>query len=195
MAALVDIAHQLLTTLFYFLLLAVILRFLLQCVKADFYNPISQFLVKVTNPGLKPLRRIIPGLGGLDVSAIVLGLLLQLVATTSLALLHGYAIPNPLSMLIWGSIGLLGLIINIYFIAILVSIILSWVAPGTYNPVTLILHQLTEPVMAPFRKLIPAIAGLDLSPIFVFIAINIFEIIIGHLSASVGLPARFVIGA
>lgn len=195
MGALTDITDLLVRTLFYFVLLAIVLRFLLQCVKADFYNPISQFLVKVTNPGLKPLRRIIPGFGGIDFSSVVLALLLQMAATASLALLHGYAVPNPLSMLIWGLIGLVGLVINIYFVAILVSIILSWISPGAYNPITLLLHQITEPVMAPFRKLVPAIGGLDISPIFVFIAINILQIVIGHIGASVGLPVNFVIGA
>jgi YggT family protein len=110
-------------------------------------------------------------------------------------LLHGYDIPNPLQMLIWGSLGIAGLVVNIYFVAILVSIILSWVAPGSYNPITLLLHQLTEPVMAPVRKIIPAMGGLDLSPIFVFIGINILEIVLAHTSASVGLPSNFVIGA
>jgi len=194
MGALTDITDLLVRTLFYFILLAIVLRFLLQCVKADFYNPISQFLVKVTNPGLKPLRRIIPGFAGIDFSSIVLALLLQLAATSSLALLHSYSVPNPLSMLIWGLIGLTGMVINFYFVAILVSIILSWVNPGAYNPITLLLHQLTEPVMAPFRKLVPAIGGLDISPIFVFITINILQIVIGHIGASVGLPVNFVIG-
>ena len=195
MGAVTEITDLLVRTLFYFILLAIVLRFLLQCVRADFYNPISQFLVKVTNPGLKPLRRIIPGVGGIDFSSVVLALLLQIAATTALALLHGYAIPNPLSMLIWGSLGLVGLVINIYFVAILVSIVLSWVNPGAYNPITLLLHQLTEPVMAPFRKLVPAIGGLDISPIFVFIAINILKIILSNIGGSVGLPVNFVIGA
>ncbi len=194
MAALVDIAHLLINTLFYFLLLAVMLRFLLQLVRADFYNPISQFLVKVTNPGLRPLRRFIPGLGGIDLSAIVLALVLQVLTMVSLALLHGFAIPNPLSMLIWGGLGLIGMVINIYFVAILVAIILSWVAPGSYNPITLLLHQLTEPVMAPVRKIIPPIGGLDLSPIFVFLGINVLQIMLAHTSASVRLPAQLVIG-
>jgi YggT family protein len=194
MGALQDIGHLLVSTLFYFLVLAVVLRFLFQLVRADFYNPISQFLVKVTAPGLNPLRRFIPGFAGIDFAAVVLALLLQMLATTVLALLHGYAIPNPINLLIWGSLGLLGLIINIYFVAILVNIILSWVAPGTYNPITLILHQLTEPVMAPVRKVIPPLGGLDLSPIFVFLGINVLEIMMHHLSRSAGLPSRFVIG-
>ncbi len=194
MGALVDIANLLIQTFFNFFMLAVLLRLLLQLARADFYNPISQFLVKVTTPALAPLRRLIPGVAGIDMASVVLVLILQVAATILLILLRGYGIPNPLSLLIWGALGTIGMVINIYFVAILVSIILSWVAPGSYNPVVLLLHQLTEPVMAPFRKLLPSMGGLDLSPIFVFLAINVLQIIINHLATATGLPFAYVIG-
>jgi YggT family protein len=194
MGALVDIADLLLQTIFTFFLMAVLLRLLLQLARADFYNPISQFLVKFTNPALRPLRRLIPGVAGIDVASIVLILTGQILATILLALLHGFSVPNILNLLIWSAIGTLGLVINVYFVAILVSIVLSWVAPGNYNPVVLLLHQLTEPVMKPFRKIIPPIGGLDLSPIFVFLAINILQVILGHMAQSAGLPSHYVIG-
>lgn len=194
MDALKDIANLLIQTFFNLYILAVLLRLILQLSRADFYNPISQFLVKVTQPLIVPLRRFIPSVGKLDSASVVLVLLLQMLATALLVVVQGYNLPNPISLLMWGALGAVGMIINIYFVAILASIILSWVAPGSYNPIVILLHQLTEPVMAPFRKIIPPIGGLDLSPIFVFLAINVLQIIIGHLATAIQLPAAYVIG-
>ena len=171
MDALRDIANLLIQTLCQLFLLALIMRVLLQLARADSYNPISQFLIKVTQPLLKPIRRFIPSIGKVDTATIIAILLIQMLTTAALVALQGYSIPNPLYLLSWAVLGTLGMLINIYFIAILASIIISWVAPGSYNPLILLLHQLTEPVMAPFRKIVPAMGGLDLSPIFVFLAI------------------------
>ncbi len=194
MTAMQEIGNLLVQTLFQLYLLALLLRLILQFSRADFYNPISQFMVKVTSPLLNPLRRIIPGVGGIDMASIVLILLIQMLATTLLVVIQGYSIPNPLSLLIWGALGTIGMVINIYFIAILASIILSWVAPGSYNPIVILLHQLTEPVLKPFRSMLPAMGGLDLSPIFVFLSINVLQIILSHIAATVGLPVAYVIG-
>ncbi|ARN73726.1 YggT family protein [Oceanicoccus sagamiensis] len=194
MGALQDIGNLLIQTFFNLYILALLLRLLLQVARADFYNPISQFLVKATQPVLKPVRGKIPSIGSIDTATLVIVLLLQIIATALLVVIQGYAIPNPLSLLIWGALGTVGMVINIYFVAILASIILSWVAPGSYNPAILLLHQLTEPVMKPFRKLLPSMGGLDLSPIFVFLTINILQIILNHLAASTGLPTAYVIG-
>jgi YggT family protein len=194
MGALQDIANLLIQTFFQLYLLALLLRLLLQMSRADFYNPISQFLVKVTSPLLTPMRRFIPGVGGIDMASVILILLTQIVATSLLVLIKGYPLPHPIALLLWAALGAVGLAINIYFIAILASIILSWVAPGSYNPIVILLHQLTEPVMKPFRNIIPPMGGLDLSPIFVFLAINVLQIILSHLAGAVGLPGAYVIG-
>ena len=194
MDALRDIANLLIQTLCQLFLLALIMRVLLQLARADSYNPISQFLIKVTQPLLKPIRRFIPSIGKVDTATIIAILLIQMLTTAALVALQGYSIPNPLYLLSWAVLGTLGMLINIYFIAILASIIISWVAPGSYNPLILLLHQLTEPVMAPFRKIVPAMGGLDLSPIFVFLTINVLQIMLGHIAASVSLPVAYVIG-
>lgn len=194
MSALTDIGNLLVQTFFNLFLVAVLLRLLLQLARADFYNPISQFLVKVTKPVLQPLRRVIPGVLGIDMAAVVLALALQMLATSLLLLLHGLALINPLTLLIWAALGCIGMIINIYFVAILVSIILSWIAQGSYNPAVILLHQLTEPVMAPFRRILPPMGGLDLSPIFVFLSINVLQIILNHLAQAAGLYPALVIG-
>jgi YggT family protein len=194
MGAANEILVYLIQTVLSLFLIAVVLRFLLQLVRADFYNPISQFLVKVTNPALIPLRKIIPGTAGIDVAAIVLALAVQLIAITAVILLAGYQLPGIGLMLVWSVLGLLGVLVNVYFFALLAMIILSWVAPGGNNPALFLLHQVTEPVMAPFRKIIPPMGGLDFSPIVVFILINIIQIALRHMGQSANLPGQFVFG-
>jgi YggT family protein len=194
MGAFIEIISYLLQTVLALLLLVVLLRLLLQQVRADFYNPISQFVLKVTNPILLPLRRVIPGFWGVDLAAVVLLLALQIISIVTILLLGGYSLPNIGLLLAWGVIGVAGLVVNFYFFALLGMIILSWVAPGSGNPAVHLLHQLTEPVMAPFRKLLPPMGGLDLSPIMVFIGINIVQIFLRHAAAGVGLHPALVIG-
>ena len=174
--------------------LAVLLRFLLQWVGADFYNPVSQFIVKVTTPALKPLRKFIPGYLGLDLAALVLTLLIQMLAIAAAALLVGFPLPNVFVLVLWGVIGVAAMLTNIYFFAILAMIIVSWVAPGSGHPAVFLLYRLTEPVMAPFRRILPPIGGLDLSPILVFVAISVLQIVLRHMAQSVGLHPALVPG-
>jgi YggT family protein len=194
MGAFKEIFEYLLQILFSAVLVVVMIRLLLQQARADFYNPVSQFVVKVSNPLLKPLRRIIPGFWGIDMAAVVLLLLVQMLAITSMLMLNGYSPPNPLLLLIWGILGVAGLLVNFYFFALLAMIVLSWVAPGSGNPAIRLIYQLTEPVMAPFRRLLPDMGGLDLSPILVIIAINIIQIFLRHIALGVGLHPSLVIG-
>lgn len=194
MGALNEITGYLVQTLISMYLLAMLLRFLLQVVRADFYNPICQFLVKVTNPLVVPLRRIIPGIGGIDLATLILSLLLQVAAIVALLLLNGLGLPNPALLVLWAALGVIGLLVNIYFFALLAMIILSWIAPGSQHPAIYLLHQITEPVMAPFRKMLPSMGGLDLSPILLFIVINIIQIALRHMAAGVGLHPALVIG-
>jgi YggT family protein len=175
-------------------LVAMLLRFLLQLVRADFYNPISQFLVRVTNPLVIPLRRVLPGFAGLDISSLLLAVLLQLAGIIALLLVNGLGLPNIGLLLIWSLLGVIGLLVNIYFFALLAMIILSWVAPGSSHPAIQLLFQITEPVMAPFRRALPAMGGLDFSPILVFILINVIQIALRHMAAGVGLHPALVIG-
>ncbi|MCR8922463.1 YggT family protein [Dasania sp. GY-MA-18] len=194
MGALTEIGNLLIHTVFNLFLIAVLLRLLLQFARADFYNPVSQFLVKVTKPFLQPLRRVIPGFLGIDMAAVVLAVLAQMLAITLLLLMLGYGFANPLYLFMWSVLGCLGIVLNIYFFAILAVIILSWVSPGSYNPFVLLLNQLTEPVMTPFRKMLPSLGGLDLSPILVFLSINVLTIILKHLAAAAMMPMGVVIG-
>ena len=194
MGALSEISGYLIQTFLSLYLLAMLLRFLLQVVKADFYNPISQFMVKVTNPLVIPLRKIIPGYGGLDIATLLLALVLQGAGIVAIMLLNGMGLPSPVLLPIWAALGVLGLMVNIYFFALLAMIILSWIAPGSRHPAIFLLHQITEPVMAPVRKILPAMGGLDFSPILVFILINVVQIALRHMAAGVGLHPALVIG-
>ena len=194
MTALNEIFGYLVQTLLSLYLLAMLLRFLLQLARADFYNPICQFLVKVTNPLVIPLRRVIPGFAGLDMASLLRALLLQLAGIVALLLINGLGLPNILLLLAWSALGVVGLLVNIYFFALLAMIILSWIAPGSRNPAVFLLFQITEPVMAPFRKALPPMGGMDFSPILLFILINVVQIALRHLAAGIGLHPALVIG-
>ena len=175
-------------------LLIILLRFILQLVRADFYNPLSQFVVRATQPLVRPLRRLIPGLAGLDLASLILAIIVQLLLMALTLLLMGYGadiLGLAGQLLIWSIIGVTSLFIKVFFFALIVSVILSWVAPGSYNPGAQLVNQLCEPVLAPFRKLIPNLGGLDISPIFTFIALNLIDmLVIGNLAAMTGMPRQ-----
>ncbi|MDG2047792.1 MAG: YggT family protein [Halioglobus sp.] len=194
MTAMNEIIIYLVQTALSLLLLVMLLRFLLQLVRADFYNPISQFVAKVTNPLVLPLRKVVPSFGSIDLASLLLSVLLQLAGVVSILLLEGVTLPRVLPLLIWSALGVVGLLVNIYFFALLAMIVLSWIAPGSKNPAIYLLYQITEPVMAPVRKILPAMGGLDFSPILVFIAINIIQIALRHIANSVGLVPGLVFG-
>ncbi|MFT6287934.1 MAG: YggT family protein [Alcanivorax sp.] len=194
MSALNEIFGYLIQTVTSLYLLAMMLRFILQLVRADFYNPICQFLVKITNPLVLPLRRAVPGIAGLDLASLLLSIALQFISILALLLINGLPFPNPLVLLLWSLIGIVALMVNIYFFALLGMIILSWVAPGSKNPAIYLLHQITEPVMAPFRKALPSMGGMDFSPILLFILINIIQIALRHMAASVNMYSGLVLG-
>lgn len=191
MSGLVEALIYIIQTLGSLYLLIVLLRFILQLVRADFYNPLSQFTVKATQPLLKPLRRFIPSIAGLDTASLVLAVLVQLLLMVVTLSLMAF---NPISvipqLLVWSLIGVTSLFFKVFFFALIVSVILSWVAPGSHNPGAQLVNQLCEPLLAPFRKLLPNLGGLDLSPIFAFIALNLVDrFVIGNLAAMTGMPA------
>lgn len=163
-----DAGSFLIDTVIGLYILAVMLRFLLQWVHADFYNPVSQFLVTVTNPPLNFLRRFIPGVFGADLPSIILMLILEGAKTYLIAWINGF-IPKLPGVLLLAIGELIQLAVWIFIITLFIRVILSWIQPGGYNPVLGLIHQLTEPLMAPARRLIPSFGGLDVSPIVIFI--------------------------
>jgi len=171
-------------------LLIVLLRFILQLVRADFYNPLSQFIVRATKPLLNPLRKVIPGFGGLDLASLVLAILIQLLLMIVTLVLMGYGVAGyVLQLLVWSLIAVTSLFIKVFFFAMIISVILSWVAPNSYNPGAQLVNQICEPLLAPFRKLLPNLGGLDSSPIFAFIALRLIDmLVIGNLAVMTGMP-------
>jgi YggT family protein len=164
-------------TLFGFYILAVMLRFLLQWARADFYNPLVQFLVKLTNPALIPLRRAIPGLMGLDMAAIVLMLGLKVLELLLVVSMSGHSAGlTGLSVLAVGE--LFGLLIDIFFWAVIIQAVTSWFSPDPRHPAVSLLHQLTYPILRPARSLIPLVSGLDLSPILVIIVLQLIKLLL-----------------
>ena len=168
----------LISTIFDIYLLAVVLRFLLQIVRADFYNPISQFLIKITNPPLRYIRRVVPGYKGKDWSSIVLMLIIKSIELMIVYLISTGRLLPASSILVLSVAGILELVIHVFMISILIQVIISWVNPGAYSPATVILYRLTEPLLGPARKLLPPVGGLDLSPILVFIFLQLMIILI-----------------
>ncbi|WP_416058707.1 YggT family protein [Pseudomonas aeruginosa] len=188
-------AIYILQTLGSLYLLIVLLRFILQLVRADFYNPLSQFIVRATKPLLNPLRRIIPGFGGIDLASLVLAILIQLVLMILILMLMGYGIGGfIMQLLIWSIIAVTSLFLKVFFFALIISVILSWVAPGSYNPGAQLVNQICEPLLMPFRKLLPNLGGLDLSPIFAFLALKLIDmLVINNLAAMTGMPQQLSI--
>ena len=164
-------------TLFSLYILAVMLRFLLQMVRADFYNPVSQFLVKITHPILRPMRRFIPSFRKFDTASVVLMIVLQTVSVLLVQWIRGYH-PGVAAVVILSVAQLVSLLLNVFLVAILIEVVVSWINPGGYNPALALVYSLTEPVLRPARNVIPPIAGLDLSPLVVLIAIQVIKMLV-----------------
>ena len=176
-------------TLFDLYILLVLLRFLLQMLRADFYNPVSQFIVKLTTYPLRMLRRVIPSVGGQDTAAIVLCLVLiygkfLLLRLLSIPAVQIGGVMAPLTgvsyagLLVFCIADLIALILTVFLVAVIIQVILSWISPGQYNPVIGLVHKLSDPVLKPIRKLIPALGGLDLSPLFATLLLLVAKMLI-----------------
>jgi YggT family protein len=180
------------------LILALLLRFLLQVNKADFYNPVSQSLVKMTAPVLNPLRRVIPTWRNIDIVSVLLALILSTLASALMIFAAGFALPGIGILISWAFLGTLSMILKIYFWGLLISIVSSWVAPHSGNPALLLIQQLLEPLQSLFRRVIPPMGGLDFSPIFIFLGIQVVEImVVGTLRQGLGLSSQvalYIIG-
>ncbi len=177
-----EIGTLILQTLGSLYLMVVMLRFLLQIARADFYNPMSQFIVKATNPLVIPVRRVVPGIMGVDIASIVIAILLLFGLIELSELLLQGQLQNPLLVLIWSLIGCVGLIANIYFYGLIIMVIASWVAPQSSNPALMLVHQLIEPFMSPIRKILPDMGGIDISPIFAFLALKVGFVLIAAVA-------------
>ena len=158
-------------------LLVMLLRFWLPWLGADFRNPIAQGILRLTSPLVIPVRRVIPPIGRLDTATIIVAFALQYLTVLIILTISGVSAgiaPIALTALV----DLVLLSLRLFTFAIFIHIILSWVAPGTYNPATAFISMLVQPVLRPCRTLIRPIGGLDISPIFAIIALMALTILI-----------------
>jgi YggT family protein len=157
-------------------------------VRADFYNPFSQFLIKATNPPLNLLRRVIPGLGGIDLSSLILAWILASVELLLVILISGNGV-YLLAPLLWAIPELVETIINIFLFSVFIQALLSWFVSGGYNPVYALLDSLTAPMLRPARRILPPTGGFDLSPILAIIGLILLKmLLIPPLRALTGSP-------
>lgn len=177
-----QIAAFLINALFSFYIFVVLLRFLFALVRADFYNPISQFVVTLTNPPLRLLRRAIPSYRRIDSASIVLLVVLQIAEIYLVTFLQGLKPPLPLVILV-AVRDLLLLLVYIYMGAIIIQAVMSWFTPigGGYHPITGLIDSLTAPLLNPLRGVIPLIGMIDLSPLVALLLLNIALIVIHNL--------------
>ena len=142
--------------------------------RADFRNPIANGILRITSPLVIPVRRIIPPIGRLDTSTILVAYILEYLLILALLGLRGLRV-ETLPIAITAILELAILSLNLFFFVILIKIILSWVAPQNYNPMTVLLNTMAEPVLRPFRRIVPAIGGFDISPIFAIVLLKAAE--------------------
>ncbi len=158
-------------------LLLLLLRFWLPIMRADFRNPIANGILRITSPLVIPVRRIIPPIGRLDTSTILVAYILEFLLILALLALRGLRV-ETLPIAITAILELAILSLNLFFFVILIKIILSWVAPQNYNPMTVLLNTMAEPMLRPFRRIVPAIGGFDISPIFAIVLLKAAEIVL-----------------
>lgn len=167
-----DAIRYIISALLWLLFFAFLLRVILQFVRADFRNPISRAVLKVTNPLVLPLRRVIPPVGKVDLASVIALILVEVGAVCIELWIAGIALP-PLPLLVKAmAIDLTRKIIQFYFVALIIYAVLSWIAPGTYSPASSLLDRICEPLVNPVRRVIPPIGGLDLSVVFVMILLG-----------------------
>ena len=152
-------------------LLVLLLRFWLPLLRADFRNPLAQGILRITSPLVVPLRRLLPSVGRLDTSTILVAYVIQYLTVLVLLAISGHMV-DTFPILITSIVELAILSLNLFFFVILIKIILSWVAPHTHNYATALLSSLAEPILRPFRRMIAPIGGFDISPIFAIILLQ-----------------------
>jgi YggT family protein len=166
-----DALYFVLNTLLTLVVVVFLLRVIMPLVRADFRNPVGEAVLKLTNPLVLPLRRVIPPGRKFDVASLVALLIVQL-AKTVVLLLVSRALLRLDMVLIAASYGLLLTVLQFYLYAVLIYALMSWFAGASYSPVGLVLGRICEPLLAPFRRLIPPLGGLDLSALFLIIALQ-----------------------
>ena len=164
-------------TLAQLFLLLLLLRFWLPILRADFHNPIAQGILRITSPIVIPVRRFIPSIGRLDTSTMLVTYVCEFLLLLALLAIRGLSVPAlPIAITAVFELAILSL--NLFFFVILIKIILSWVAPQSHNPMSVLLYMMAEPLLRPFRRVVPFIGGFDISPIFAIVLLKAAEIVL-----------------
>ena len=162
-------------------LLLLLLRFLIPWLRIDFRDPLAQGILKLTSPVVIPVRRFLPAIGRVDTATIVVAFVIQYLVVMIIFLLVGAPVVSALAIAVESVFRLLGLIVNIFMFGILLSIILSWIAPNSHNPAVGIVRAIADPVLRPFRRVIPPMGGFDISPIFALVALGVVRILLNGM--------------
>ena len=193
-SALTDIGMTIVQPLFSLAMLLITLRFLAQLCGVSGYNPISMALRRITNVVVLPLSRLLPSGNRFSPGALLALILMQMAfIALMLGLVGQLDAFNVLQALIWSALGAAGLLVSVIFYSVIAMIVVSFLAPQSSHPAVEFIWELTEPVMAPLRQVLPPMGGLDFSPIILFIALNVIRVSLGHMAVAMGMP-RFVIG-
>jgi len=173
----------------------IMVRFLMQVSRADYYNPICQSIIKLTDPGIRPLRRILPSVYGVDFATLAAAFIVQLIGVMLIMMLWGAPVFMPIYVA-WVLLGLVSIIFSIYFFALIIMVISSWIAPQSGHPALSLVYQIIEPICAPARKLLPPMGGMDFSIILVFVFINIVDeiLVITPLAQLLQIPRGLILG-
>jgi YggT family protein len=165
-------------------LMILLLRFWLPWFGADFRNPIAQGILRLTSPLINPVRRFVPSLGRVDTATVVIAFAIQCLTIMTVLKLRGFVLSIGMIALI-SLFELASLTLLLFMFAIIVRIILSWIAPQTYNPATALLATITDPLLRPFRRIIPPLGGFDISPIFAIILLGALNVLLDDLQRSI----------
>ncbi len=179
--------HMLVTTLFDLIILVFLLRLFLQWVKVDFYNPLAQFIAKVTAPLINPLQRVIPTIHNINLSALIIVLLAEIVKISLLLWIGAFHVPHKIGVVIWALGDAINHTVNLFFYAILMQATISWFHPQGGNPLLEVLYRLTQPILQPFQRIIPLIAGVDISPLPAMFLLKLISMCIAYPIMKQGL--------
>jgi YggT family protein len=173
--------HYIIDALTSLYLLLLLLRLVFPYIRINYRNMLAQGIMRLTSPLVVPLRRILPPVGRIDTATLLLALVIQCVAVTLIVTLYGKPL-EPWAIALTTIIKLVVLFIHLFAFAIIIRVVLSWIAPHQINPATQIIESISGPILAPFRRLIPSVGGMDISPVFVIIGLMALGMLIGDLA-------------
>ncbi len=175
--------------------LLIVLRFLMQVSGANYYNPLCQAVVKITGPAIRPFQNFFPTIKGVDTATLMVAIIIQIIALMLFMLLAGGDL-FLFRYILWSMLGVVSLILDIYFFSLLIMVIASWIAPYSTHPALQLINQLSEPLCASVRKFLPPLGGIDFSPILVFIVIRLIDkyLIVQPLAVMLGIPNGIMLG-